>query len=190
MARFPKSSLVRSRLACSRNCLVDRSTPRVTGVTNCLSGPGYAAIARWNLRATRRANNREASNMAEVHEGGCLCGGARYRVSGFPVSAIVCHCTFCRRGTGSAFRVCSYFDESAVEKLKGELETYEYRSDESNRWIRIEFCPTCGDHRDMDCGMVSRHPRDRCRYFRRSELDHTYQTCMGSIGSTLGSFSD
>jgi len=31
-----------------------------------------------------------------------------------------------------------------VEILKGSLKTYEYRSDESGRWVKTEFCPTCG----------------------------------------------
>jgi hypothetical protein len=38
----------------------------------------------------------------------------------------------------------AYFDESAVEITSGILKSYEYRSDESNRWARLEFCPTCG----------------------------------------------
>jgi hypothetical protein len=56
----------------------------------------------------------------------------------------VCHCTFCKRGTGSAFRVAAYFAEAAVEFISGSRKTYEYRSDESNRWAKLEFCPTCG----------------------------------------------
>jgi hypothetical protein len=83
--------------------------------------------------------------MAEIHEGGCLCGAVRYQVAGEPtLGAGVCHCNFCKRGTGSAFRVAAYFDEGAVEITRGVLKTYEYRSDESNRWIKLEFCPTCG----------------------------------------------
>jgi hypothetical protein len=31
-----------------------------------------------------------------------------------------------------------------VEIIRGTLKTYEYRSDESHRWIKIEFCPNCG----------------------------------------------
>jgi hypothetical protein len=38
----------------------------------------------------------------------------------------------------------SYFDETAVEITSGDLKTYEYRSDETNRWVKMEFCPTCG----------------------------------------------
>jgi hypothetical protein len=85
------------------------------------------------------------TQLMSVHEGGCLCGAVRYRVVGEPARAAgVCHCNFCKRGTGSAFRVGAYFDEAAFELTCGTLNAYEYRSDESNRWLRTEFCPTCG----------------------------------------------
>jgi len=29
-------------------------------------------------------------------------------------------------------------------QVSGVLKTYEYRSDETNRWVKIEFCPNCG----------------------------------------------
>lgn len=82
--------------------------------------------------------------MAEIHEGGCLCRSVRYRTVGEPIIDGLCHCTFCKRRTGSAFGMYAYFGERAVEIKSGILKAYEYRSDESNRWLRTEFCPTCG----------------------------------------------
>jgi hypothetical protein len=82
--------------------------------------------------------------MAEMHEGGCLCGAVRYRVTGEPNLAAVCHCTRCKGMTGSAFSVPAYFDEAAVQIISGVLKTYECRSDEANRWLKLQFCPTCG----------------------------------------------
>lgn len=40
--------------------------------------------------------------------------------------------------------MAAYFDERGVQFKGGVLNTYEYRSDESNRWLSTEFCPTCG----------------------------------------------
>ena len=80
---------------------------------------------------------------SEVHEGGCLCGAVRYKVSGAPVQGSVCHCRFCQVRSGSAFAAMGYFREEDVE-IRGELKTYEHRSDTSGRWLRIQFCPTCG----------------------------------------------
>jgi len=78
-------------------------------------------------------------------EGGCLCGAVRYRVKKDPVRGSVCHCTFCQRRTGSAFGFGAYFKDEDVEFLKnGERRTYEHRSDETGRWLRLEFCTTCG----------------------------------------------
>ena len=82
--------------------------------------------------------------MADQHEGGCLCGAVRYQVTDEPYWAGVCYCTFCKKRTGSAFAVGAYFDESAVQIKSGALKTYEYRSDESHRWLKLEFCSTCG----------------------------------------------
>jgi hypothetical protein len=82
--------------------------------------------------------------MAQTHEGGCLCGAVRYRAVGDPLIVGVCRCTFCKRRTGSAFGISVYFDEAAVQCTSGVLKSYEYRSDESNRWLKLEFCLTCG----------------------------------------------
>jgi hypothetical protein len=84
------------------------------------------------------------ATMAEIHEGGCLCGAVRYRVIGDPTIAVVCHCTRCHRMTGSAFSMPAYFDDAAVQITNGVLRTYECRSDETNNWLKLEFCPTCG----------------------------------------------
>lgn len=88
--------------------------------------------------------NRRGLKMADIHEGGCLCGNVRYRVAAEPNLTGVCHCTLCKRRTGSAIGISAYFDESAVQIITGVMNTYESRSDESNRWVKSEFCPTCG----------------------------------------------
>jgi len=82
--------------------------------------------------------------MSDIHEGGCLCGAIRYRTIGEPIAATVCHCTFCQRRTGSAFSSPVLFRMEQVEFSGGALTTYEHRSDESGRWLRMEFCPRCG----------------------------------------------
>lgn len=82
--------------------------------------------------------------MTDTHEGGCVCGAVRYRVQGPPVLGTVCHCRFCQTRLASAFAVMASFKEDAVEVLQGELSTVEHRSDESGRWLRMNFCPRCG----------------------------------------------
>jgi hypothetical protein len=57
---------------------------------------------------------------------------------------VVCHCTLCKKRSGSALGVAGYLDESPVQIKNGALKTFEFRTDESNRWLKSEFCSTCG----------------------------------------------
>lgn len=82
--------------------------------------------------------------MTTSHEGGCACGFVRYQVQGDPQICQVCHCRFCQRRLGSAFGTVAYFEDANVTILKGELLECEHRSDESGRWLRMQFCPKCG----------------------------------------------
>jgi hypothetical protein len=93
--------------------------------------------------------NEEACNpgedpMSVVHEGGCACGAVRYRVEGEPEICQICHCRFCQRRLGSAFAAIAYFDERNVAILQGELREFEHFSDETGRWLRMQFCVRCG----------------------------------------------
>jgi hypothetical protein len=81
--------------------------------------------------------------MDLFREGGCLCAAVRYRARGNPSRTVVCHCRFCQRCTGSAFAVWPTFAQNGVH-IAGETSSYEHRSDESGRWIRLHFCPRCG----------------------------------------------
>ena len=82
--------------------------------------------------------------MPEVHEGSCACRAIGYRVTGNPMRASVCHCTFCQRRTGSAFAILAVFKEDQVELTGDTLSVFEHRSDESNLSLRLEFCNRCG----------------------------------------------
>jgi hypothetical protein len=92
----------------------------------------------------RNIKIRGGEMTAEIHEGGCLCGAVRYRVTGDQYLAGVCYCTFCQKRSGSPCATAAYFDDKSVEITSGTLKMYEYRSDESGRRLRTEFCPTCG----------------------------------------------
>ncbi len=82
--------------------------------------------------------------MDETHTGGCACGAVRYRVTGQPVLGSVCHCKFCQRRLASAFAMFAIFEEKNVTITQGDLVECEHRSDESGRWLKMNFCPTCG----------------------------------------------
>ena len=82
--------------------------------------------------------------MAGDHQGGCLCGAVRYRISGEPKRVLACHCKTCRRRTGAAYGIGLYFDDGDIAFNDQPRGSHQFNSDETGRWIRNEFCPQCG----------------------------------------------
>lgn len=78
--------------------------------------------------------------------GGCVCGAVRFRATGEPLRVTICHCTWCQRRTGTAFGTEVVFDSAQVEITGREIARYRHVSDESGRWLDIEFCSRCGSN--------------------------------------------
>ena len=74
----------------------------------------------------------------------CACGSASIAVSGEPRMHVVCHCTNCKRRTGSAFGVSAYFLRSSVTEIKGEMLVYAFHHAEGNYDQERHFCSRCG----------------------------------------------
>ncbi len=74
-----------------------------------------------------------------MSEGGCLCGAVRYRVSGEPVAATLCHCRSCRRASGGVTVAWAVFDQAAFEWTKGEPREFS-----SSPGIYWRHCASCG----------------------------------------------
>ena len=77
--------------------------------------------------------------MSGRAEGGCLCGRIRYRVTGEPVAATLCHCADCRRASGGTNVAWTVFDQDRFEWLAGEPASYS--SSPGIHWL---FCRDCG----------------------------------------------
>jgi hypothetical protein len=71
--------------------------------------------------------------MSERREGGCSCGAVRYAVVGRPTRVGVCHCTLCRKETGSVFMPFAVFPTRQFS-FTGDVRNYRHRY----------FCPNCG----------------------------------------------
>jgi hypothetical protein len=84
--------------------------------------------------------------MPKLHSGGCVCKKIRYNLSGSPLRATVCHCTWCQRRTGSAFGVELVFEKKQVVYQTDSPSVYRHISDESGRWLDQHFCNTCGSN--------------------------------------------
>ncbi|MQX95123.1 GFA family protein [Sinorhizobium medicae] len=65
--------------------------------------------------------------------GGCLCGALRYEVSGEPLRVGLCHCSDCRKESGSSFVTFAVWPSPAF-KSTGEVKIFAGRG----------FCPVCG----------------------------------------------
>ena len=74
--------------------------------------------------------------------GGCLCDSVRYNASSEPAFTAVCHCSSCKRFTGSAFAFLTVFPESDVT-FKGTLKSYTTQGDSGSDITRF-FCGECG----------------------------------------------
>lgn len=76
-------------------------------------------------------------------EGGCNCGRVRYRMEGAPMGVAACHCTRCRRQSGSIYSV-NLLVSPADMAITGELKVFEDRDTSSGAPVMREFCGECG----------------------------------------------
>ena len=102
--------------------------------------------------------------MEDAREGGCSCGGVRYRLTSGPLFVHCCHCLNCQRQTGSAFVVNLLIEADRVELLAGEpIEVEVPRDDGSTQ--TIWRCPTC------QVALYSQYTRPEVRFVRGGTLD-------------------
>ena len=76
----------------------------------------------YALRATgAQGRLRLKARMVSTIEGGCLCGGVRYRLNVTPKRGSDCHCEDCRRASAAAYVTWCSVPSNALEILSGEL---------------------------------------------------------------------
>ena len=100
-----------------------------------------------------------------VYEGGCLCGGVRFRVSGPLGDAGYCHCTRCQTRTGTAASAnVSLGERAEFTFLTGEELIRGWRHPDGG--FEKCFCGSCGAH------LFSWDPEDHSRVgVRRGAFD-------------------
>src|SRR4029434_1769937 len=74
-----------------------------------------------------------------VFEGGCLCGAVRYRATAAPLRAVICHCSMCRKHSGSPVMAFVHFPSDSVAWIKGDPTRYR-----SSEYAERGFCSICG----------------------------------------------
>lgn len=75
-------------------------------------------------------------------KGGCLCGAVRYELKAEPRGIAICHCTHCRRQSGSLFSFNLVIREADYRQF-GETAVFIDTGD-SGQPVHRHFCTTCG----------------------------------------------
>ena len=80
--------------------------------------------------------------MTTRHHGSCLCGAVRFEIEGSFERFFLCHCSFCRKDTGSAHAANLFSTTAKLAWLAGEdqVTTYQLPSTRHTK----SFCKTCG----------------------------------------------
>ncbi len=73
--------------------------------------------------------------------GGCLCGDVRYEIDGRISDIWLCHCSKCRKTSGTAFRAGAICRGAKLRWVRGQDSISEYRSASG---YRTRFCRQCG----------------------------------------------
>lgn len=113
-------------------------------------------------------------------EGGCLCGSVRFAVSEALAPAACCHCSDCRKTTGSAFDISIPVSLGSSTVLSGSPRGFTKAGDSGTKLTR-HFRPDCGSPPYTSSG---RHP-DRV-YVKAGSLNDpsrvmpAYQSWTGS----------
>lgn len=82
-------------------------------------------------------NDTEAS-----FDGGCACGGVRYRMESQPLFVHCCHCRWCQRESGASYALNALIEADRVSLLEGEPEMTLTPSN-SGKGQKIWRCPDC-----------------------------------------------
>ncbi|VAW75028.1 Gfa-like protein [hydrothermal vent metagenome] len=88
--------------------------------------------------------------------GGCLCGSIQYKINGDVMRFYHCHCSRCRKMTGTGHATNIMVKADTVEWLKSESLLGYYKVPKAERFYS-QFCKQCGSplpRRVPELGMV------------------------------------
>lgn len=75
--------------------------------------------------------------------GSCLCGALKYRVSGEPTKFYHCHCSRCRKSSGTGHASNLFIEKGSLEWDGDTSLIRRFKVPEAKRFTRT-FCNTCG----------------------------------------------
>lgn len=80
--------------------------------------------------------------MTNISTGGCLCGAVSFQIMGEFESFFLCHCSRCRKDSGSAHSANLFSSQAEVKWLSGQerVKTFTLAGSEHSK----SFCAECG----------------------------------------------
>jgi len=78
-----------------------------------------------------------------TYSGGCLCGAVRYRITGETRTFLHCHCSRCRKATGTGHASNLIVKPASAEWLSGEDKLSTFKVPDAERFMTV-FCSVCG----------------------------------------------
>jgi hypothetical protein len=75
--------------------------------------------------------------------GSCLCGAVRYEVTGEAKRFYRCHCSRCRKATGTGHAANLFLQPARLRWLTGQEHVTEFKVPQAKRFANT-FCVTCG----------------------------------------------
>lgn len=78
-----------------------------------------------------------------VLKGGCLCGAVTYEVAGEAKGFYHCHCSRCRKATGTGHASNLFLQPATLKWLGGEEHIRAFKVPEAKRFTN-QFCVVCG----------------------------------------------
>ena len=89
-------------------------------------------------------HERKGNEMSQVTlKGGCLCGAVKYRVTGDPTRFYHCHCSRCRKSSGTGHASNVMMTNATLVFTQGESLLKRFKVPDSERFSR-QFCSECG----------------------------------------------
>jgi len=76
-------------------------------------------------------------------KGSCLCGAVKYEASGEAKRFYHCHCSRCRKATGTGHASNLFLQPGTLRWLAGEDQVRAFKVAEAKRFTNT-FCATCG----------------------------------------------
>jgi hypothetical protein len=80
-------------------------------------------------------------NAATAHDGGCLCGALRFRVTAAPLDSGYCHCRMCQRNSGAPVVAWVTFPVTNFAWIKGVPGSFA-----SSPPAQRQYCSNCGSY--------------------------------------------